>query len=252
MDDDVDRAGELRRDGWQRPRRRRLHDQRLESVEDVEGAVGVTRRPRPVVAGVQRLDEGEHLGAAHLADDQAVGTQPQRGAHELLERDRRWAVDGGRAGLEPEEVNGGRQQLGGVLDRDDPLARSATRPSSGVEQRRLARRRGAADDHVAPRRSTSWPTSAVTAWRAEGVERRVNGRGSGARRGRRHRWRPAGRPRRPASRRAAERRRPATSGRGGDRAAPGCARRRRRGRRRRCRRPGAARRRARPRCRRGR
>ena len=137
--------------GRQRPRRRRLHDQRLESVEDVEGAVGVTRRPRAVVAGVQRLDEGEHLGATHFSDDQAVGTQPQRGAHELLERDRWWTVDGGRAGLEPEEVHGGRQQLGGVLDRHDPLTRSHA-TERGVEQRRLASRRGAADDHVAPRR----------------------------------------------------------------------------------------------------
>ena len=41
------------------------------------------------MAGVQRLHEGEHLRSAHLADDEAVGSEAQRRAHQLLERDRR-------------------------------------------------------------------------------------------------------------------------------------------------------------------
>ena len=39
------------------------------------------------MAGVQRLDERQHLRSADLADDQAVGPQPQRRAHEVLEGD---------------------------------------------------------------------------------------------------------------------------------------------------------------------
>ena len=74
------------------------------------------------MAGVQRLDEREHLGPADLADDEAVGSQPQRRAHQLLERDRRRAVRARRPGLEAHEVVGGGQQLDGVLDRDDALA----------------------------------------------------------------------------------------------------------------------------------
>ena len=112
--------------GAQRPRRRGLDDQRLQAVQGVEGAVGVARRPRAVVAGVQGLHERQHLRPAHLADDQAVGTQPQRGAHELLERDGVRPVGCRRPGFEAHEVVGRRQQLGGVLDRHDPLARAAS------------------------------------------------------------------------------------------------------------------------------
>ena len=67
-------------------------DERLEPQQRVERTVGVTRRDRSVVAGVHRLDQCEHLVAAHLADDDAVGPQPERGPHEVGQLDRRRAV----------------------------------------------------------------------------------------------------------------------------------------------------------------
>ena len=78
------------------------------------------------MAGVQRLDERQHLRSAHLADDEAVGPQPQRRAHELVERHGGRAVGCRRPGLQAHEVIGGREQLGGVLDGDDALARRAS------------------------------------------------------------------------------------------------------------------------------
>ena len=72
MDDGVDATHEVVAHGPQRPRRSGLDDERFEAMQGVERAVGVTRRPRSVVTGVQGLDEPEHLPAAHLADDESV------------------------------------------------------------------------------------------------------------------------------------------------------------------------------------
>ena len=85
VDDRIDAAHEVVADGAQRPRRRGLDDERLETVHRVEGAVGMARRPRAVVSGVQCLDETEDLAAADLADDEAVGPQPQGRVQELLD-----------------------------------------------------------------------------------------------------------------------------------------------------------------------
>ena len=66
--DDVDRAGELVTDRRQRPGGRRLEDQGLESQERIERPVRMACRQRSVVTGVHRLDERQHLVAAHFAD----------------------------------------------------------------------------------------------------------------------------------------------------------------------------------------
>ena len=102
------------------------------------------------MTGVEGLHERQHLRPAHLTDDEPIGPQPQRRAHELFEGDRRRAVRCRWARFEPDEVVGGRQQLGGVLDGDDALT-GRTAPERGVEERGLARRRRAADHHVAAR-----------------------------------------------------------------------------------------------------
>ncbi len=101
------------------------------------------------MAGVEGLDEPQYLRAAHLADDEAVRSQAQRRAHELFERDRGESVRCGGSGLEAHEVVVVGEQFRGVLDDDDPLAGSGP-GEHGVEERRLARRCRAGDEHVAP------------------------------------------------------------------------------------------------------
>ena len=66
--------------------------------ERVAGRVGVQRRQRAVVAGVHRLEHVERLGAADLADDDAVGPHAQRVAHQVADRDLALALDVRRAG----------------------------------------------------------------------------------------------------------------------------------------------------------
>jgi hypothetical protein len=74
VDDGVDGAGQLVAHGPQRPRRRGLDDQCLEAMEGIERTVGMARRPRAVVPGIERLDEPEHLRAmvAFLTNDSAA------------------------------------------------------------------------------------------------------------------------------------------------------------------------------------
>ena len=123
VDDHVDRSRQLGADRGEWPARRGLHHERLEPEEGVDRAVGVARGQRTVVAGVHGLHQPGHLVAADLADHEPVGSQPQRGAHELVEGDRSDAVGRGRSGFEAHDVRVGGLQFGGVLQDDDALAR---------------------------------------------------------------------------------------------------------------------------------
>ena len=106
--------------------------ERLDPAQRVRRRVGVHRRQRAVVAGVERHEHVERLGAAHLAHHDAVGPHAQRVAHELADRHLAAALEVGRPGLEPHHVGLAQPQLGGVLDRHDPLA--------FLQERRRARR----------------------------------------------------------------------------------------------------------------
>ena len=83
LHDQVERADDLRADG---PRRqvdmRHLHHV-LDAGQRVARGVGVHRGHRAVMAGVHRLQHVERLGAAHLADDDAVGAHAQRVAQQV-------------------------------------------------------------------------------------------------------------------------------------------------------------------------
>ena len=57
------------------------------------GAFACTVRHRPVVAGVHRLQHVQRLGAADLADDDAVGPHAQGVADEVADRDLALALD---------------------------------------------------------------------------------------------------------------------------------------------------------------
>ena len=143
VDDQVERRGDLLAD---RPHRQVVaghQHHRLDAGERVARRVGVDRRQRAVVARVHRLEHVERLGAAALADDDPVGAHAQRVPHEVADRDRALALDVRRAGLEPEHVPLVELELGGVLDRDDPLVvrDRRTRARSGASSCRSRYRR---------------------------------------------------------------------------------------------------------------
>ena len=149
LDDQVDGRGDLLAHGALRQLQAGHRHHRVEAVERVARAVGVDRRQAAVVAGVHGLQHVQRLGAADLADDDAIGPHAQRVDDQVALLDRALALDVRRPGLEADDVALPQHQLGGVLDGDDPLA---FRDEAGehVQQRRLAGAGAAADDDVQP------------------------------------------------------------------------------------------------------
>ena len=94
------------------------------------------------MAGAPGLQEIERLGAAHLADRDAVGPKPKRRADEIGER--------GRAvlGAQRHEVGRGALQLARVLDQHHPVAGLGDLGEERVDQRGLAGRGAAGDEDV--------------------------------------------------------------------------------------------------------
>ena len=125
--------------------------ERLEPGRHVEGGVGVQGAAAAVVAGVERGQQVDHLGAAHLADHQPVGPHPQRLPDQGAQVDRAGALDVGGPALERDDVRMVGAQLGGVLDEDEPLGR-IDQGEQGREQRGLAAAGAAADQEGHPGR----------------------------------------------------------------------------------------------------
>ena len=169
-------------------------------------------RHRSVVSGVHRLDQRQHLVAAHFADDDPVGAQAEGGPNEIGER-HRWRAVGERGPrLEPD--------------------RAAARPMANSQVSSITRTRSPAavadnnadssdvlPDEVAPETNTlqraariSW-SSAWPSGPGEFGRSLACRSGSGGSTGRHRRPRPAGGPRRPATRRRGERRRSVRCGR---------------------------------------
>ena len=117
VDDDVERRGDLLPDRTEREVEAGHQRHRLEPGERVTRRVRVDGRDRALVTGVHRLEHVERLGAADLADDDAVGSHAQRVAHEVADRDLAATLDVRRAGLEREHVLLAELELLGVLDR---------------------------------------------------------------------------------------------------------------------------------------
>ena len=61
----------------------RLLDELLQPIERGARRIGVHGGDAAGMAGVPGLQHVERFGAAHLADDDAVGPQPQRRAHQI-------------------------------------------------------------------------------------------------------------------------------------------------------------------------
>src|SRR3546814_10280783 len=79
------------------------------------------RRNAAGMPGVPCLEHVERLAAAHLADDDPIGPEPQRRAHQVRHRDGADPVgaDGTRA--QRDDVRRGALELARVLDQDHPL-----------------------------------------------------------------------------------------------------------------------------------
>ena len=85
------------------------------------GLLACTVPGAAVVAGVQRGEQIDHLGAADLADHDPVRPHPQRLPHQVAHRHLADALDVGAARDELHQVRMPRGQFGGVLDADDAL-----------------------------------------------------------------------------------------------------------------------------------
>ena len=99
------------------------------------------------MAGVHGLEHVERLGAANLADDDAVGAHAQGVADELANLDLAAAFDVRRPRLERHDMVLLQLKLGGVLDRDDALVAGNER-AHRVERRRLTGAGTAGDQDV--------------------------------------------------------------------------------------------------------
>jgi hypothetical protein len=111
-------------------------DHRFHTAEAFARAVGVDRAHRAVMTGVHRLQQVEHFGAAHLADDDAFGTHTQAVLDQVAHGDLALALKVGRAGFEPDHMRLLQLEFGGVFAGDDALV-FIDIGGQAVEQRRL-------------------------------------------------------------------------------------------------------------------
>src|SRR5438093_287644 len=150
VDDEVHGRGDLLADGPQGQVDAGHEDHRLEAREHVARTVGVTGGHRAVMARVHGLEHVEGLARTALADDDAVGPHAQGVPHELADGDGAPTLDVRRPRLERDDVLLAELELGGVLDRDDPLVvRDEGRED--IERRRLARAGAARHEDVQAR-----------------------------------------------------------------------------------------------------
>ena len=121
LHDEVEGRGQLIPHRGQRQVEAGREHHHLEPAEGVDRRVGMAGRQRALVARVHGPEHVEGLGPTDLADNDAVGAHAQRVPHEVADAGGADAVGGGRPGLEPHDVVVVEPELGGVLDRDDPL-----------------------------------------------------------------------------------------------------------------------------------
>ena len=148
-------------------------------AERLARGVRVDRR-RAGHAGVEREQQVERLGVAHLADDEPIGPHAQRLLHEPAERDLAGALEARLPALQRDEVGRVDRELERLLDRDDAVIGRA-RGDQRAEQRRLSRVRRARDEDAAPVAPS--PRAAARRRRARATRRRRAGRGRGRRAG---------------------------------------------------------------------
>ena len=101
LHDEVDGGGDLGADGSRGQGDRPHHRHGLDARDGIARIVGVDRGDGAVVAGVHGLQHVQRLFAAHLAQDDAVGTHAQGVDHQLALADGALAFQVGRAALQP-------------------------------------------------------------------------------------------------------------------------------------------------------
>ena len=149
MHDDVDAATDLFPDGLERQVDTPHEGHRLDPHERVRGAVRMRRRQRPAVPGVHRLQHVEGLAAAHLADEDPVGTHAKRRSEKRPHVDRAGPLDARSARFERDDVGLWKTELHGVFDGDDALA-IADGKGERVERRGLAARGTSRNEQASP------------------------------------------------------------------------------------------------------
>ena len=120
-------------------------DELFEPAQRAERGAGVDRADPAGMAGAPGLQQIEGFRAAHLADRDAVGPQPQRRADEIGQR--------GDAILGPQrhEIGGGALQLARILDQDDAVGGRSDLGQQRIGERGLAGRGAAGDEDVRAR-----------------------------------------------------------------------------------------------------
>ena len=122
-----------------------LQRRERDALESAARAIGMQRRQRSRMSGVDRLQEGIGFGAADLSEEQTIGAKPQARLQQILDGDTSEALI--TFGREQREMIGlGRTQLARVLDRDHALVHGDFL-EEGVEERRLSRGRPARNHH---------------------------------------------------------------------------------------------------------
>ena len=120
----------------------------LQPSQRIDWRVRVHGGQRPVVTGVQRREQVERLAAPDLADHDPVRAHPKRVSEQVTDRHLATALDARGPTLEPHDVRLAQSELGGVLDRDHPLAHSDV-GRERVQKRRLPRPRATGDQDAA-------------------------------------------------------------------------------------------------------
>src|SRR6266496_108175 len=121
LDDHVERPGDRLPDQRLRHLNATHADHRLDTRQRVARGVRVYGRHRPLMAGVHRLQHVQHLAAAALTDDDAVGTHTKRVLDEIARDHLALALDVRGTRLEAHDVALLQLQLRGVLDGEDAL-----------------------------------------------------------------------------------------------------------------------------------
>ncbi|KEH08428.1 hypothetical protein GY14_20275 [Delftia tsuruhatensis] len=138
MDHHVDRLGD------QRTRRvhRHFENQLLQAQQRAERGAGVDRGDTARMAGAPHLDEIQRLGAAHLADDDAIRPQAHGRPHQF--------GHGHDAGARAQRhmVAGRALQLDGVFEHQYAVARGGDLGQQRIGERGLAAARGSCDQDV--------------------------------------------------------------------------------------------------------
>jgi hypothetical protein len=93
----------------------------LEAGRNFGGIVGMYRAGAAVVPGVQRRQQIDDLGAANLADHDAIRPHPQRLPHQLAHRDFADPFDVGASCDQFDQMRMPGRQFGGIFDADDAL-----------------------------------------------------------------------------------------------------------------------------------